>query len=163
MIFAHTLDRVLGGEKWQTRRVIKADEQLTRTDGKVRVEVPGKRVVYEVGKSYAVQPGRGKHAVARIVLTGIRRESVAAISNFDAAAEGYRSREAFLKTWHAIHGDRANLQDEVWVLEFRLDNTEDLITAHGNQHAANKRTHHGHDLSPSVTGLSGTGLHGRDH
>lgn len=124
MIFAYTLDLVLSGEKWQTRRVIKADEQLTRMDDIVRVEIPGKRVVYEVGKSYAVQPGRGKHAVARIILTGIRREPVAAISERDAAAEGYRSREAFFKAWHAIHGDRANLQDDVWVLEFRLDELE---------------------------------------
>ncbi len=118
MIFAHTLDKILRGEKWQTRRLVKPGEQLiTNAD---KVAVVAKRTVYQTGKSYAVQPNRGKKAVARILLTGLRREKVVEISSRDAVAEGFISRDEFLETWHKIHGSNADLQHEVWVLEFEL-------------------------------------------
>ncbi len=118
MIFAHTLDKILCGEKRQTRRLVKPGEHLTTKSGKAAVVA--KRTVYEVGKTYAVQPNRGKKAVARILLTGLRREKILDISTADAVAEGFLSRDEFLKTWHNIHGAKADLLHEVWVLEFEL-------------------------------------------
>ncbi|MEP7289882.1 MAG: ASCH domain-containing protein [Chloroflexota bacterium] len=103
MIFAYTLDKVLAGEKWQTRRIAKPNEKL-----------------YEVGKSYAVQPNRGKKAVARIMITGLRQEMVGEINEHDAQAEGYESCEAFIAAWQVIHGKRVNLNQIVWVIEFEL-------------------------------------------
>jgi hypothetical protein len=120
MIFAYTLDLVLSGKKTQTRRVIKPDEQLQVTPDGHRVIVPGKRTVYQVGKTYAVQPGRTAASVARIRLTGLRREPVEAISEGDAQAEGYGSREEFFAVWRRIHGAQADLARDVWVLEFEL-------------------------------------------
>ncbi|MBL8157307.1 MAG: hypothetical protein JNM70_24255, partial [Anaerolineae bacterium] len=76
MIFAHTLDKVICGEKWQTRRLVKPGETFDADQRRVLKE--GKRTLYEIGKSYAVQPNRGKKAVARIVLTGLRKEQVSA-------------------------------------------------------------------------------------
>lgn len=119
MIFAHTLDKVLRGEKWQTRRLIKPNETLFQEDSNPYVK-SGSRIVYQVGKSYAVQPNRGKKSVARIVLTGLRKEPVKAISAEDALAEGFTSRDEFFATWRTIHGKNADLAQEVWVLEFRL-------------------------------------------
>jgi hypothetical protein len=161
VIFAHTLEQVLREKKSQTRRVIKAGEELTRTGVALRVESHGKRTVYQVGKSYAVQPGRGKKSVARIVLTGIRREPVNAISHADARAEGFASREAFLSTWHAIHGAKADLSQEVWVLEFRLEViiVDRMKMLYGNRKTAYGRPDHCHDIPAPFAGLSGVGVH----
>jgi len=117
MIFAHTLDQVITGKKRQTRRLVKADEGF---EDNRRITKKGNRTLYEVGKSYAVQPNRGKKAVARILLTGLRKERVDSITDSDARAEGFSSREAFLATWRAIHGEDVDLSREVWVIEFEL-------------------------------------------
>lgn len=117
MIFAHTLDQVITGQKRQTRRLVKADEYF---EDNRRITKKGQRTLYEVGKSYAVQPNRGKKAVARILLTNLRKERLDTITDADAKAEGFSSREEFLVTWRAIHGQDADLSREVWVLEFEL-------------------------------------------
>jgi hypothetical protein len=117
MIFAHTLDKVLNGTKQQTRRIIKPNEIFQETQQRV---VAGTRTVYQVGKDYAVQPNRGKKAVARILLTGIRCESVSVIDEQDAIAEGFASASEFITAWQRIHGQTVNLENLVWVLEFKL-------------------------------------------
>ncbi len=76
MIFQHTWEKVLSGEKTQTRRIYKRGEftncwyddmiinevliPQTKVD-KYGMTMP--RNVYLVGKTYAVQPGRGKRSV----------------------------------------------------------------------------------------------------
>jgi hypothetical protein len=123
MIFAHTLAKVLLAEKRQTRRIAKPNEKLCSEKGLTGDHIfvcAGSRKVYEVGKSYAVQPNRGKKAVAHIVITGIRREAVRAISEQDAQAEGFASRAEFLAAWRVIHGQKASLNKIVWVIEFDL-------------------------------------------
>jgi hypothetical protein len=112
MIFQHTLDKVLSGWKVQTRRVWKVGEFLI--DDAV---VGDGRLKWKVGETYAVQPGRGKASVGRIRITGIRLEPVTAISETDASAEGFASRDDFLATWREIHGGDHH---DVWVIEFRL-------------------------------------------
>ncbi|MBZ0290671.1 MAG: hypothetical protein K8I30_23805 [Anaerolineae bacterium] len=121
MIFAHTLDKVICGEKWQTRRLVKPGETLD--SAQIRVSNQSQRTVYEVGKSYAVQPNRGQKAVARILLTGLRREMVLSINDEDARAEGFPSKAEFVAAWQKIHGLKADLSREVWVLEFTLYTT----------------------------------------
>jgi len=123
MIFAHTIDKVLCRQKHQTRRVVKPHEYLVADGDLIKVEAVAKtrlRTVYEVGKQYAVQPGRGKKGVAYIELTGLREETVADISESDAQAEGFESKADFFATWRNIHGSNADLQQKIWVLEFRL-------------------------------------------
>ncbi|MFA4974630.1 MAG: ASCH domain-containing protein [bacterium] len=68
MIFQHTWQQVLDGTKTQTRRL--------------RAQPP------YVGRTYAVQPGRGKPAVGRIRITAIRQQRVQDITAEDALAEG---------------------------------------------------------------------------
>jgi hypothetical protein len=101
MIFQHTWQLILAGRKTQTRRIA--------TDDAPR---------WIVGRSYAVQPGRTQRAVGRIVVTALRKERLDDISEADAQAEGYNSREEFIATWRRIHG-KYDPDTEVWVIEFR--------------------------------------------
>lgn len=94
----------------------------------------------------AVQLGRGKKAVGRILITKIRRERLFLIDNLDSRREGivrkhdyfrnisgygyagcdamfYDEREAFRDLWDSIYGEGAwerMKDDDVWVLEFEL-------------------------------------------
>ena len=100
MIFQHTWEAVLSGTKTQTRR---------RARGS-----------YEIGCTYAVQPGRGKSAVGRIEITRIREALCAGnISDADAAAEGFESVQAWRDVYQTMHGFTA-LNRPCWVLEFQL-------------------------------------------
>jgi len=163
MIFAYTIDKVIHGKKWQTRRLVKQDEQFERD--RQRVIKMNMRIVYEVGKSYAVQPNRGKKSIARILLTGIRCERVEKINEEDAVAEGFPSRDAFINTWYSIHGKAANLKTFVWVLEFELCAiaAQELKELYDERHAKNRSPYYGNDVSSAIQGVSGTGLHSRDN
>lgn len=91
MIFAHTWEKVLSGKKSQTRRL----------------RLPDYNTPYRVGKTYAVQPGRGQKAVGRIEIVSIRQEDVRHISQEDVIAEGY-DRLGFFLTWTKMHDVPAN-------------------------------------------------------
>jgi hypothetical protein len=64
-------------------------------------------VKWKVGNTYAVQPGRGKRAVAHMRITDIRREDVRDISDEDVQAEGFYSKFEFLQTWCQMHDKAA--------------------------------------------------------
>lgn len=120
MIFQHTLDAVLGQTKTQTRRVVQNHEYAVRTRyNRIQAVTSHGRVKWRVGKTYAVQPGRGKAQVGRILLERINRQHVTRISRQDALAEGFNSRQEFLRTWQHIHGTES-VNVRVWVLTFRL-------------------------------------------
>lgn len=123
MIFQHTIDKVLSGEKTQTRRIVEDGQWLAQPIGSVGTAVNGRiilgerplqvvsghewdntrRIHYEVGKTYALQRGRGMKAEGRIRITGIRREDVRDISEADVKAEGFASYEHFVQTWCHMH------------------------------------------------------------
>lgn len=156
MIFAHTLHQVICGEKRQTRRVIKNDEAFDSDN--LAIVKSNSRVMYKVGKSYSVQPNRGKKAVARILITDIRKEQVGSISDADAVDEGFQSRDEFLNTWHSIHGQNADLEHEVWVIEFELHSIvpEELKVAFDEILQKDQSTDHSKDLSGTVAEVSGS-------
>ena len=126
MIFKDELcQKVLDGTKTQTRRLVKSNEYTWLDNRAEIVEVCASNhyLKWRVGNSYAVQPGRGKHAVGRIGITKIRRECLNAITHDDAQAEGVgRSIAAFAELWDSIHpkGKRWIDNPGVWVLEFEL-------------------------------------------
>jgi hypothetical protein len=73
-----------------------------------------------VGRSYAVQPGRGKRAVGRIEITAIRYCARAGdITLDDAIAEGFATAEDFRETYASINGVGA-MERPCWALTFRL-------------------------------------------
>jgi hypothetical protein len=171
MIFQHTWEKVLSGEKTQTRRIVKPKPEWMRIgeqyvydeldsgfqyvnendevvetpkivtvyythggwlNGDVAVEPDFyERTKWEVGKEYAVQPGRGKAAVGRIQITNIRHEDVRYISDADVRAEGFSSDYSFLLTWTKMHDKAA----------WRMNQTDmsdgDLVNGVYEPHSAN--------------------------
>lgn len=116
MIFQHTHQAVLSGRKTQTRRVWTRDDRLDLvTNPLLRIWQPFRgqhvltnagRLKYATGNTYAVQPGRGKRAVGRIRVTGLRIEGLQSITEAGARAEGVNSVEEFRTLWDKIHGKK---------------------------------------------------------
>lgn len=97
MIFRPELARlILAGKKTQTRRIIKPDEDECR---------------YQPGRTYAVQPGRGKEEIGRIAVTAVRDELLDSITFEDAREEGFRTRAEFARYWLHLH-------DSAWLDRF---------------------------------------------
>lgn len=120
MIFQYTLPQILSGEKTQTRRVMQEkDTALYDTHNAIEAVLVNNKVKWQVGQTYAVQPGRAKAQVARIRITQINSEYVSEISPADAVAEGFADRQEFLAAWQRIHGENS-LNLPVWVLRFEL-------------------------------------------
>lgn len=113
--------KILAGEKTQTRRLVKmgiefavfhsSNETNAVVTRRPRFEPQnyGKRLrlKWEVGRTYAISPGRGKKQVARFKLLRIRREDVRQISGADSRAEGFRNRLEFWLTWCGFHDLKA--------------------------------------------------------
>lgn len=95
---------IRSGKKTQTRRVVTS---------------PTCR--YQAGKSYAVQPGRGKPEICRVTVMGVRRELVSDITLKDARREGFVTRDEFFAAW-PIDRDL-----EVWVISFVLGDQTDTL------------------------------------
>ena len=95
MLFTPCLcDKIFSGLKIQARRV-KLPGQVAETDEQGNIlrvyqrTSSGKlRLKWEVGRTYAVQPGRGKPSRGRILLNRIRREQVQDITVEDIQSEG---------------------------------------------------------------------------
>lgn len=68
---------------------------------------------------YAVQPGRGKRSVARILVVSVRPEMIGTISQAEAEREGFRSVAEFVARWLSLYGSVA-WTDPVWRIEFEL-------------------------------------------
>ena len=150
LIFTETLDALLDGTKGQTRRVVKegdeahivtsaggtqwvkpcADLHLQGTITAVRSK--NGRIKWALGRTYAVQEGRGKPQVARLEITGIRCERLQSINFDDVIAEGYRifgkmdavkARHWYMGVWRNIHkkGEFAWENNPlVWPLHVRM-------------------------------------------
>lgn len=94
MIFSQTTAQVLNGDKTQTRRPARPHDRIMRYKESGDHYIKGlyndqmKRMRYQIGKTYAVQAGRGKHSIGRIRLLDIRLESLYDLSLSDAMAEG---------------------------------------------------------------------------
>ncbi len=126
-------DKIMKGLKTQTRRIVKPNENLESlaTGGVAVIEAERMRVIYQIGRTYAVCPGRGKKAVGRIRITAIRRERLRDIDVNDAVAEGvdyvrnpYMAIHFFQGLWQSLYAGQPGKQwqdnPEVWVLTFEL-------------------------------------------
>lgn len=114
MIFQHTWEKVLSGEKTQTRRLVKLGDMPTfisantwrfHTDPKMGYSgvKNNNRWRWHINQELAIQPGRGQKAIGRLRINYIRREDVREISVEDAKAEGFYERSDFITTWCQMH------------------------------------------------------------
>lgn len=144
------IQKILAGEKTQTRRLRKSGDEYTRTmtqgkhpERRVYQVYRNNRLLWQCGKTYAVCPGRGKPQVARFKLQIMRWEDVRQISGANSRAEGFRNRLEFWLTWCGFHDPKAidainhalyhglqpikalNLRSEklyqAWALTFKLE------------------------------------------
>jgi len=132
MIFKATCQQVLDGTKTQTRRPVKPGETAWWPLGEYYINSVTDRncrLKWELGRSYAVQPGRGKKSVGRIRILKIRRERLWDIQDEDIRAEGVLTENTldttiwgdFMALWAEIYKKKPYRWEdnpEVWVLEF---------------------------------------------
>lgn len=87
MIFKPSLcDLIMSGVKTQTRRPVKYPVGDERIGTPMDEALPCR---YSVGKTYAVQPGRGKPSICRIKVLSVERQALRDITQADAIAEGF--------------------------------------------------------------------------
>lgn len=85
MIFRREmLAKVLSGAKTVTRRV-----------GKAR---------YKMGRTYAVQPGRGRQHVAHIKIRGVQEKALSFVDKWEVYWEGFDTVSEFVDYWIKLHG-----------------------------------------------------------
>ena len=125
------IKQIMVGHKTQTRRVLKPGEyhnwdapycrEFDLDSGILEIYHANKRLKWIVGRDYAVCPGRGQHQVARIVFDNIRQQSLVAITEADAIAEGFEDRDAFIVAWNTINPKTPfESNPAVWVIDFTL-------------------------------------------
>ena len=142
MLFVSTWKFVVSGQKTRTRKLVQEGDYATfdETDPNqpicqvIRTADAGvPKVLYEVGKTYSVQPGLAKKTVGNIKLTAIRRERLQDITEEEALKElpltsleegisdAQWALKTFMGTWNISNiesGTRWEDNPEVWVLEF---------------------------------------------
>ncbi len=150
MLFEHTWKYVVSGQKTQNRRLVQEGDyaEVDKTDQSIRkvirtADAGVPKPLYEVGKTYSVQPGLGKKTVGNIRLTGIRRERLQDLTEAEilkelpitSMVEGISDAQwalrTFMATWNIINsepGVRWEDNPEVWVLEF-----EPALKAHSKK------------------------------
>lgn len=101
---------VIEGRKTETRRQMSEKPLSPWYEGGCRLKV---------GELYAVCPGRGKHAVAKVKVLRVKEELLGGVTDLDARAEGFDSRRLFIAAWSAINRGVDESQ-HVWVVQFEL-------------------------------------------
>lgn len=156
MIFCSRMrQQILAGRKTQTRRPVRAPQVRQRANGTTYTTRPFQPTV---GRTVAVQAGRGKPELFRVHVTGVRSEPVGQISFADARAEGFRTSDEFREHWVRLHDRQwvtahpdGDLLDRfaarhagtlVWVIEFEPIGDQPRLLA--------ARSQHGYTTSPAL-------------
>jgi len=122
MIFRQYL-KVLSAEKTETRRCVQLHESALDRDNRVfKVLTANGRQKWLVGNELPVIPKRAASQVGRVILHSIRCESLQAITEAGAIAEGVASKAEYKELWESINGKYPGLRWDdnpmVWVLSF---------------------------------------------
>jgi hypothetical protein len=80
----------------------------------------------KVDHTYAVCPGRGKHAIGRVRIVSVRQERLGDLDDAEARREGFADARAFVDAFEAINRCYADPDALVWRVEFALVPAEDL-------------------------------------
>ena len=121
----HNLQKVMKGEKTQTRRLGK--------------------IIYQVGRVYGIRAGWFTKSEVHIIITRRHVEKLGDISSKDVKKEGYENRKAFVHDWIKINGTWKP-DKKVIVYDFRVtrNHTKPLVlngfigSPHNNKNAKNK-------------------------
>lgn len=102
--------KVMAGDKTVTRRLTSENPNSPWWEVSCSLEP---------GRDYAVCPGRGKNAIGRVRVTGLRQITLGRLSDEEAQREGFTHRQAFEEAWTAINGsyDPGAL---VWRVKFKV-------------------------------------------
>ena len=102
-------EKVMVGEKTVTRRLVSDNP---------RSPWFRQRCSLEVGKDYAVCPGRGTHAIGRVRVVRVSRQALhLALDPGEARREGFTNATAFYEAWKKINGGWDDMA-LVWRIEF---------------------------------------------
>jgi hypothetical protein len=114
------VDKILAGEKTVTRRRVKYEVDHTWGQAPIRRELPCR---YVVGKTYALQTGRGQKAAGRIRILSITRTflqpNTKTMQAKEARREGFKDWDAFREYWLRLYR-RFNATSTVDRIEFEL-------------------------------------------
>jgi hypothetical protein len=103
--------RVMAGTKTVTRRQMSDNPRSPWFAGSCGIKV---------GQSYAVCPGRGKHAIGRVVVTDVRKAVLGDIDAHEAWLEGFADLLGFVTAWALINGGDFRSDERVWRVEFEV-------------------------------------------
>lgn len=122
MIFKQA-QQVVDGRKRQTRRPVKPGEWafMDVDDPAEILSVIGAngRLKWQVGKTYAAQPGRGKKGIGRTPpIEAIRRERLVEITPEDALAEGVLVDFSEWGRWYRLPGEEGDWSTAVGAFEY---------------------------------------------
>lgn len=148
MIFMRTADEVLARTKTQTSRLVGIEDEALWSnpsgnyhaahamagDWVIDEVLRRGRRLYQVGGTYAVQPGRTEPSVGRIRLLSIARRRLQTLTAEEHIAEGLRTqfgghdavvdlRDQFISLWNSVYirpAHRWEADPEIWMLTFKL-------------------------------------------
>lgn len=113
MIFQHTIDSVLSGEKTQTSRIWKDDytfscdeydRELPNVILSMKAFDAGKiHRLYQVGQVLSVQPARGQKGVAKIRILELAKRDVRSFTFAEIEKEGFEHAQDFIQLWAQMH------------------------------------------------------------
>jgi hypothetical protein len=106
------------GRKTQTRRPTSIHDSVGLWGAEVGWVKRKGRILWEVGRTYSVCPGRGEKRVGGIRILAIRSEVLLMLPEEDARREGFTGAETFLAAWHRLYPKANAANDMVWVLTF---------------------------------------------
>jgi hypothetical protein len=100
--------KVMAGEKTVTRRLVSDNPRS-----------PWYRewCLLQPGSTYAVCPGRGKHAIGRVRIVSVRRMALGVVGDAEARREGFEDWLRFRIAWTNINGSYDDVA-QVWRVEF---------------------------------------------
>lgn len=93
-------------------------------DGRIRsIYTPSHLISYQVGKTYAIQPGRGQKAIGLTPpIESIRRQDVREMTREDAIARGFHCANDYIVVWARMHDPELGLyQDTDMIFRYYPD------------------------------------------
>lgn len=107
-------EKVMSGRKTVTRRLASDNPRSPWFEGGCALKA---------GRTYAVCPGRGKHAIGRVLVRAVDLRPLGHIANYEAIREGFRSTGEFERAFAAINGSY-DPDALVWRVVFTVDRSE---------------------------------------